>query len=225
MAASFTVAAAIPTTLWADGAHKHEEPAPREAHKDGHSQAKKASSKSKISARKNKQLKAVFPEARSFRAKRYALSKKQASRIQKKLKGRLKKGDKKSRIFKAFGKKKKLLGTVVFVGAKDTDGDSIPAAVGIGLDGRIESVVVFSHHDDNPWAEADWLEQFIGKGPNDDWHPGHTIALIDGYDQPSWQMAKVIRKALLINQAVAGAPGKARKVRARDRGHGNDHAH
>lgn len=230
--------AMMPSTVLAHGEehhedeHAHEEPAVKtHDHGDGHahSHAKKKLGKFGKIAKRNKQLKRVFPEAKSFRPTAYSLSKKQATGIQKKLRGKLKKADKKGRIFTAYGPKFVPLGTVVFVAAKEIDKHAMTTGVGLNLDGSIANVIAFTHHDDTPWAEPKWLKQFIGKSPADDWHRGHTIMLIEGYEQSSWQMAKVIRKAMLINQKINGTSKKSPKAASHghdhEGGHGDDHAH
>lgn len=183
---------------------------------EGHKHNETPASKEKTAESKNdKQLRTVFPKATSFEEKRFALSKSQVSKIQKAVKGKLSSREKKSRFFIALGKKNEVLGTVVFFGAKDVDNDPIPAAVGIGTDGKVEKVVVFSHHDDNPWADVKFLSQFIGKGAKDSWKAGDTFQLIDEAKSASWQVVKGIRKALLIHQYVGkkGVSEKRRKLK------------
>jgi len=139
--------------------------------------------------------------------------------FKKKLKRKLGKRDKKSKIYIALGKKKEELGRILYFRAKDSDGDRIPAAVGIGPDGKIVKAVLFSHHEENLAAKDSFLKQFVGKGAEDDWHPGHTIKLVEGSKQYSWQVAKGIRKTLLINQMVGTKHGMKKTNENKEKKH------
>lgn len=80
-----------------------------------------------------------------------------------------------------------LKGYVGYFQVKEPDGKLCPAAVGVGPEGTIKKVAVFSRVENNPLAKDDFLKQFTGLKVADshDWHLNKTIHLLPQKEQDS----------------------------------------
>ena len=160
-----------------------------------------------ISPQKEKQMKAVFPSAASFSEQHVKLNGSQIKAIEKMIRGKVSPKHKNPTIFKAQTDSA-VLGYLSFFEAKEPDGDISPAAVGIGPDGAIAKVVLFTHHpEDNPLAGRDFLDQFEGKkaGEVEAWNPDHTVKLVPGKQKESVAAMKAIRLTAAILTEARGA--------------------
>lgn len=157
-----------------------------------------------ITPRENNQLKAVFPEATEFSEQHAELTGAQVSAIEKTVRGKVLAKYENMGIFRA-GSDSAPLGYAAFFDAKEPDGDIVPAGVGVGMDGKIAKVVIFTHHiDENPLAQEDFLGQFVGKdvADSESWHPDHSIKLVVGREQDSLDTIRAIwRTAAIIVEA------------------------
>lgn len=112
-----------------------------------------------------KTLKAVFPSATGFTARKKSLSTAQVKRVEQSSGSKLHANDNPLNFYVALGKSADgsgVLGTVVLVDTKGPKG-AIDLAIGIGRDMTIDRVVVVENKDEAGLAAAAFLDQFKGK--------------------------------------------------------------
>lgn len=173
---------------------------------------------------KTKQLKAIFPDAAKFSEQHLSLNSEQVKAVEKMIRGKLSSKHKKPTIYKAISEAK-TIGFIAYFEAKEPDGESSPAAVGIRPDDTIAKVVIFTHHaEGNPLAGGDFLDQFKGKkaGDGEAWHPDHTVKLAPGKGQDSLNAMKAIRLTAAILTVGKGVKTQAH---AQPQGEHGDHPH
>ncbi len=158
------------------------------------------------------QLKSVFPEATSFSEKHVKLTDSQIALLAKKLQSKLGPKDRNVTLYMAQGASESL-GNAIYFPAKDEDGDPIQGVIGLGMDGKVKKVMIFSHHKDYSVAQETFLGQFGGKTANpEDWHAGHTVTLVQGQESNSTAAMKAIKKAVMLAEMAKSSAGKAEKI-------------
>jgi hypothetical protein len=174
----------------------------------------------------------VFPEAEGFSEKHAKLTPEQAAGAEAELKGKLSAEDKKTSVYVAKNGGEGVLGNAVYFPAKDQDGDPAKGLVGVGADGKISKVVIFSHHKDYPVAQEAFLGQFAGKGPGpEEWK---SVKPASGHEAASAAVIKAVRKAVAIAKASGFTPDSGAMMKeqkeekegsSHGQGHGDGHQH
>lgn len=158
-----------------------------------------------ITPQRMKQLKSIFSKAVKFTEEHIKLTESQVANIQMASRVKITSSYRNIAIYKADSSGK-TLGYVAFFQAQEPDGNSVPAAVGVLMDGTIAKAVVFSHHAGNPLAQESFLKQFTDKKVTDPqaWHPDHTVMLVTGKETESLNVIKAIRITAAVIVAAKG---------------------
>lgn len=162
-----------------------------------------------------KRLASVWPEAARFTLKQVNLSASQFAHLE---------GDgitvgteDKTPVFyfadrAGKGKGPRTLGVVLFV---DEYGDNGKMEISVGLtaQGAVEKLDIWEHSEAKSIASADFLNQFIGKTHADSLEAGKDYKPAAGAPKASAAVARAVKKALSITDAVFGqkAAGKTEK--------------
>ena len=141
-------------------------------------------------------LKAFFLEADQFAAKEETLNPEQVKKIEESLGAKLGEEDK-NPVFHIAKKEEKPLGFVFFTDGEGSEG-VIHSGVALDLKGKIVKVQLY----DLNIPDSSFLDQFIGKGIEDNFQVGKDIQPLPGDEETSRSISLLPKKTLLISYTL-----------------------